>query len=172
MDRATLAKKLVAACRLEGEFLLRSGAVSNRYFDKYSFESDADLLEAVALHLAPLVPSDTEILAGLEMGGIPITVALGLVNRLPTAFVRKVAKQYGTARLAEGADIAGRRLLVVEDIVTTGGQIVLSTKDLRDRGAIVEQAICVVNRAGEAPALADAGVTLISLFSADELDHV
>ncbi len=67
------------------------------------------LLASIAEALAPLVPADTEVLAGLEMGGIPIATALSLHTGLPAAFVRKEAKKYGTARLAEGAEIAGRR---------------------------------------------------------------
>ena len=87
----------------------------------------------------PLIPEGTEVLAGLEMGGIPIATALSLRTGLPAAFVRKEAKQYGTARLAEGAPIEGKRVTVVEDVVTTGGQVVISTNDLRALGAIVEQ---------------------------------
>ena len=74
-------------------------------------------------------------LAGLEMGGIPVVTALGRHTGLPCAFVRKHAKAYGTARLAEGADLAGRRVLVVEDVVTSGGQVVISTGQLRELGA-------------------------------------
>lgn len=65
---------------------------------------------------------------------------------LPAAFLRKKAKDYGTAKLAEGPAVDGRRLLVVEDLVTTGGQVVLSTKDLRARGGIVSTALCVIDR--------------------------
>jgi orotate phosphoribosyltransferase len=171
MDRATLAARLTDACLLTGSFVLRSGQVSETYFDKYQFESQPELLEAVARQLAPLVPPDTEVLAGLEMGGIPIATALGFVTRLPVAFVRKEAKQYGTARLAEGTDIAGRRALVVEDVVTTGGQVAISTNDLRERGAIIDTALCVINRSGrDVPAaLAEADLALLSLFTFDEL---
>ena len=85
------------------------------------------LLDALAEQLAALIPEGTEVLAGLEMGGIAVVTALGRHTGLPCAFVRKKAKQYGTARLAEGAEVAGRRVLVVEDVVTSGGQVVIST---------------------------------------------
>jgi orotate phosphoribosyltransferase len=104
------------------------------------------LLVSIAQEMAALVPADTEVLAGLEMGGIPVVTALGRHTGLPCAFVRKQAKAYGTCRLAEGADVAGRRALVVEDVVTSGGQIVLSTADLRALGAEVREALCVVDR--------------------------
>jgi len=115
------------------------------------------------------IPADTEVLAGLELGGVPVATALSLSTGVPTAFVRKEAKTYGTAKLAEGAEIAGRRVLIVEDIVTTGGQVVLSARDLRERGAILLGALCVIDRSGGAHQLAGENVELISLFTADDL---
>ncbi len=170
MQRTELGSALVARCALEGEFVLRSGAVSKWYFDKYQFEADPLLLGEVAEHLASLIPAHTEVLAGLETGGVPLAVALGLTTKLPMAFVRKQAKAYGTARLAEGADISGRRLLIVEDVVVTGGQIVKSVAELRERGAIVDEALCVIDRSnGNVPLLDEAGIKLVPLFRADEI---
>src|SRR3954451_21773871 len=105
MERDEVAGRIDAACRLTGEFRLRSGQVSTRYFDKYQFEGDPVLLAAVAEHLVPLIPEGTEVLAGLELGGVPVVTALSMAANLPAAFVRKEAKTYGTARLAEGAEI-------------------------------------------------------------------
>jgi orotate phosphoribosyltransferase len=170
LDRAGLAAEITARCRLEGEFVLRSGRVAHHYFDKYRFEADPRLLAAVARHLEPLVPPDTEVLAGLELGGVPIAVALSSRTGLPVCYVRKKAKEYGTARLAEGADVEGRRLLVVEDVVTTGGQVALSTQDLRDRGAKITTALCVIDRRDGTPTpLDDASLTLLALFTSTDL---
>jgi orotate phosphoribosyltransferase len=111
------------------------------------------------------VPSNTEVLAGLELGGVPIATALSLATGLPAAFVRKTAKPYGTAKLAEGADVNGRHVLVIEDVITTGGQVASSTKQLRERGALVDSVLCVIDRsAGDQSALSAANVRLISLF--------
>lgn len=155
---------------LVGEFQLRSGRTATEYFDKYRFESQPELLSAIAEHASVLVPEGTEVVAGLELGGVPVATALSLATGLPAAFVRKKTKPYGTQRLAEGAEVAGRRVLVVEDVVTSGGQIVSSTADLRRAGAIVDQALCVVDREeGGAENLAADGVRLTSLFKADEL---
>ncbi len=147
-----MASLLQAACYLEGHFVLRSGQVATFYFDKYLFESNPSLLRAVAEHAAALVPEGTDVLAGLELGGVPIATALSLLTGLPQVLVRKQAKQYGTAKLAEGPDVAGRRLLVVEDVVTTGGQVVLSAEELRRRGASVENVLCVIDRRPKVPA--------------------
>jgi orotate phosphoribosyltransferase len=117
MDRHELAVSIMPVARLTGQFRLRSGATASECFDKYRFESDPQLLRAVASQLVPLVPTNTEVLAGLELGGVPIAAALSLATGLPAAFVRKKAKSYGTCRLAEGVEVAGRRVLVVEDVI-------------------------------------------------------
>lgn len=170
MTHSDLAARIHAAAHLTGDFVLRSGRTATEYFDKYRFEADPVLLDAVAERMAPLVPAGTEVLAGLEMGGIPVVTALGRHTGLPCAFVRKTAKAYGTRRLAEGAEIGGRRVLIVEDVVTSGGQILLSTEELRTLGADVREALCVIDRGqGGAEALAAQGIRLLSLLTADDL---
>ncbi|MFC9530209.1 orotate phosphoribosyltransferase [Streptomyces sp. NPDC056975] len=170
MTHADLARRIRAVSHLQGHFTLRSGRVATEYFDKYRFEGDPVLLDEIAQRMAPLVPSDTEVLAGLEMGGIPVVTALGRHTGLPCAFVRKQAKPYGTCRLAEGAEVGGRRVLVVEDVVTSGGQIVLSTADLRGLGAEVREALCVIDRQqGGTETLATESIRLVSLLSAGDL---
>ena len=171
MDRAELALAIERVARLTGEFRLRSGVTAHEYFDKYRFESDPRLLRAVARSLVPLVPSDTQVLAGLELGGVPIATALALETGLPVAFVRKEAKAYGTCRLAEGLDVAGRRLLVVEDVITSGGQVVTSTEQLRRLGASIGSVVCVIDRqSGGAEALSKVGLELAALFTKEELE--
>jgi orotate phosphoribosyltransferase len=170
MERGALASAIFAASHLTGTFLLRSGVTSAEYFDKYRFESDPVLLEAIGEALVPLVPAGTEALAGLELGGVPLAVALSRVTGLPAYFVRKEAKTYGTCQLAEGGDFAGRHLTVVEDVVTSGGQVVTSCRDLRDRGAVVDHAVCVIDRESGGPeALQGIGVELAALFTMSEL---
>lgn len=172
MTPSQLARAIVDRSLIHGEFVLRSGATSDRYFDKYLFESDPELLAEVAQALAKLVPEDTEVLAGLELGGVPLAVMLGQLTGLPVVFVRKQAKPYGTRRLAEGGDIEGRRLLVVEDVVTSGGQVVISANDLRERGALIDSAVCVIDReAGGIDALAAEGIALAALFTMTELER-
>jgi orotate phosphoribosyltransferase len=144
--------------------------VSTEYFDKYLFEGDPTLIRAIAEAMAPLVPDGTEALAGLELGGVPLATMLSQVTSLPALFVRKEAKTYGTCRLAEGGELEGRRLTVVEDVVTSGGQVVTSCGDLRERGAVVETALCVIDRESGGPeALADIGVELRPLYRMTEL---
>jgi orotate phosphoribosyltransferase len=170
MERLELARAIYAASHLIGAFTLRSGVTSHEYFDKYRFESDPALLHEIGAALAPLVPEGTEALAGLELGGVPLAVAVSAVTGLPALFVRKEAKTYGTCQLAEGGELDGRRVTVVEDVVTSGGQVVLSCADLRARGAIVEHAVCVIDRESGAPeALREIGVEARPLFTMSEL---
>ena len=171
MTDSDLARQVRDVSRLTGEFTLRSGRTATEYFDKYQFEADPELLDQLAAQLAVLIPEGTEVLAGLEMGGIAVVTALGRHAKLPCAFVRKQAKAYGTARLCEGAEVAGRKVLVVEDVVTSGGQVVISTGELRALGAHVDHALCVIDRQeGGAQALADAGITLRALLTRADLE--
>src|SRR5687768_13269484 len=129
MNAQELGRRIYQSAYITGDFLLRSGKRSHEYFDKYRFESNPELLREIAKHLAPLVPSGTEYLAGLEMGGIPIATALSLETGIPAVFVRKEAKAYGTCKFAEGAEIQGKRLCIIEDVITSGGQVLISAKD-------------------------------------------
>jgi orotate phosphoribosyltransferase len=167
----TLAARVFAASHLTGTFVLRSGRTADHYFDKYRFESDPVLLREIVDALVPLVPAETEGLAGLELGGVPLATMLSSATGLPAYFVRKQAKKYGTEQLCEGGDVAGLRLLVIEDVVTTGGQIVLSTQDLRSAGAVVEHAVCVIDReGGGADVTAAEGISLHALFTMRQLE--
>jgi len=167
---ANLASRLHARSHLTGSFTLRSGATATEYFDKYLFESDPKLLDEIAATLASLVPPDVDALAGLELGGIPIAVALSMRTGLPMRFVRKEAKTYGTCRLAEGGRVDAMRLLIVEDVVSSGGAILNAVRELRLLGAKVVEALCVVDReTGGVENLAAEGVRLRALYRMSEL---
>jgi len=171
VERDELARAIYRRTHLTGEFRLRSGATSDEYFDKYLFESDPWLLGAIGEALVPLLPAATDALAGLELGGVPLATILSQLTGLPAMFVRKEAKTYGTCRLAEGGELDGRRLTVVEDVVTSGGQVVTSCGDLRERGALVAHAVCVIDReAGGATNLAEVDVELRALYTMRELE--
>lgn len=170
MTKKDLAKKIYDVAYLTGTFKLRSGQTSHEYFDKYRFEAKPEVLKEIAIQLAPLVPKGTEVLAGLEMGGIPIATALSLQTGIPCVFVRKAAKDYGTCQFAEGLDVQGRNVCVIEDVITTGGQVVLSTNDLRSLGANVQNVLCVIHRgSGEEPKLKEIGLNMTALFNMQEL---
>jgi orotate phosphoribosyltransferase len=169
-DRAALAARIYEASHLTGTFTLRSGVVSNEYFDKYLFESDPVLLRDIAAGLVPLVPTGMDALAGLELGGIPLATMMSQLAGLPTRFVRKQAKTYGTCRLAEGGDLDGQRFCIVEDVVTSGGAILDAAVELRAAGAVLGPVVCVIDReSGGSEKLAAAGLELQPLFRMHEL---
>lgn len=171
MESRELAKSIFQVSHLTGEFKLRSGLTSKEYFDKYRFEAQPRLLKAIAAAMKPLIPAGTQVLAGLEMGGIPIATALSLESGIPAVFVRKEAKAYGTCRIAEGLEsLKGMKVCVIEDVITTGGQVVLSCEDLRKEGAILENVLCVINRQqGGEENLAKAKLKMNALFTSADL---
>jgi orotate phosphoribosyltransferase len=132
-----LARDIAARCHLHGRFTLRSGQVSDEYFDKYLFESDPVLVRRVTDQMAALVPPDADLLGGLELGGVPLAALVSQATGLPALFVRKQAKPYGTRRLAEGGDPAGQHVVLVEDVITTGGAVLNAARALRELGAEV-----------------------------------
>jgi orotate phosphoribosyltransferase len=171
MESRELAKSIFQVAHLTGEFKLRSGLTSKEYFDKYRFEAQPKLLKAIAVAMKPLIPAGTQVLAGLEMGGIPIATALSLESGIPAVFVRKEAKGYGTCRIAEGLEsLKGMKVCVIEDVITTGGQVVLSCEELRKEGALLENVLCVINRQqGGEENLAKANLKMTALFTSADL---
>jgi orotate phosphoribosyltransferase len=166
-----LAADVDACCRLTGEFTLRSGQVASEYFDKYLFEADPALLARVVEQMVELVPPDTDLLGGLELGGVPIATVLSARTRLPALFVRKLAKEYGTCKLAEGQDVAGRRVTLIEDVITTGGAVRDATRALREAGAVVDTVVCAIDRSPEGSnPLDDVGLEVRPVLTKAQLD--
>jgi orotate phosphoribosyltransferase len=169
-DPTPLAQRIYDTAHITGDFLLRSGVRSPEYFDKYLFEADPELLKHIAIALVKLVPPGVDALAGLEMGGIPIATMLSQLTGLPVLFVRKKAKDYGTCKIAEGGTVSGRKLLIVEDVVTSGGAILDAAKALRAEGALLHDVICVIDRESGGPAnLAKVELDLKPLFTMTKL---
>ena len=170
MTLEQLAKRIFQCSHLTGSFLLRSGKTSTEYFDKYQFESDPTLLKEIGRQMVQLIPKGTDYLAALEMGGIPIATALSFETGIPVIFVRKTSKEYGTCKFAEGPVIKGKRLTLIEDVITTGGQVVTSTADLRADGAVIENVLCVIDRSeGQTQKIEQAGLKHFALFTMAQL---
>lgn len=165
----TLGQEVYEACHLEGEFVLRSGQTSHEYFDKYLFEADPVLLRRVAEAMAELVP-ECDLLAGMEMGGIPLVTMLSQLTGLPAVFVRKQAKEYGTRKTAEGGSVSGKRVVGIEDVVTTAGALKVGCLALREAGAVVDTVVCAIDREqGGAANLAEHGIELRAALSRADL---
>ena len=167
-----LAKRILDKSKIYGTFTLRSGKVSDSYFDKYQFESDPVLLSDIAKAMVEFIPEGTDVLAGLEMGGIPIVTMLSQVSGIHCSFIRKQAKEHGTCRYSEGAGLLDKKVLLIEDVVSSGGAIIDATTMLRNDGIEVTKALCVIDReTGGYEKLQEVGVELLSLFKQSEIDQ-
>jgi len=170
-EREALARDLVSASYLKGDFVLRSGKRSNRYFDKFLFETDPSLLKRIALSLARLVPAETQLLAAPELGAVLLGGAVSMESGLPLVLVRKEPKGYGTAKQLEGRFTRGQRVTVIEDVVTTGGDSLRSIAALRDAGLEVIHLVVVIDRGeGGEVNIAGARIPYSPLFRISDLE--
>ena len=173
MTDAELRAALVERAYLEGDFVLRSGARSPYYLDKYRFETRPELLEALGARVAAAVAEVDPVatrLAGPELGAVILMAAASMQSRLPFVIVRKQAKSYGTARRLEGEFEPGERVCIVEDVVTSGGAALEAVAALREAGLECGAAVCVFDREeGGSEALARHEVDLWPLFLASDL---
>ncbi len=163
-----IADRLIAAGAIEfGTFTLASGATSPYYVDIKTATTDPVLLATVAAAIAEI--ESFEVVAGVAVGGVPLAVAVSLASGRPYAIVRSTAKDHGKGSLVIG-DVAGRRVLLVEDVTTSGGSALYGIEELRKAGAEVECVVTVVDREGGAEErLTAAGTRLVPLVRAREL---
>src|SRR5205823_1281398 len=135
MTRDELARRIADVSLLRGEFTLRSGRKSNYYLDKYRFETQPDVLTELGKLFAERVTAHTDRIAGAELGGIPLATAAAIASGKPIVFIRNQKKDYGTAKQIEGTLNAGDSVMIVEDILTTGGQVIEAAKSIQAAGA-------------------------------------
>jgi orotate phosphoribosyltransferase len=166
-----LGRELVAASYLKGDFVLRSGKRSNRYFDKFLFETDPALLRRLGRHLAQLVPAETQRLAAPELGAVLLGGAVSMEMGLPLVLVRKEPKGYGTSKQIEGRFQPADRVTLIEDVVTTGGDSLRSAQVLREAGADVIHLVVVLDRGeGGEENIRAAGIPYSPLFRITDLE--
>jgi len=169
--REGLARDLVRSSYLKGDFVLRSGKHSDRYFDKFLFETDPELLKRIGRQLAELVPKETQRLAAPELGAVLLGGAVSMETGLPLLLVRKEPKGYGTAKQLEGRYEKGERVTVIEDVVTTGGDSLRSAQVLRDAGLDVIHLVVVLDRGeGGEENIKAAGIPYKPLFRIQDLE--
>lgn len=165
-----LGRDLANAAYLRGDFVLSSGQKSNYYFDKYLFETKPSILRRLATFLAEMIPPRVERVAGPELGGVALATAVSLETGLPFVIVKKEAKGYGTDHAVEGELYPGERVVVIEDILTTGAQAIGAARQLVRLGARVELIMGVVDRnEGARENIATAGFAMRALFSREDL---
>lgn len=173
MTDEQLTQRIKDSALLHGDFTLRSGRKSKYYLDKYLFQTQPDILAALAERFAAKIaqlPGDINRLAGAELGGIPIVSATGIAANKPIVLIRNQKKNYGTAKQVEGKLDAGDRIVILEDIATTGGQVLEAAKSLTDLGATITAIIAVIDRQeGARENIEAAGYTFDSLMTKTDL---
>jgi orotate phosphoribosyltransferase len=173
LDIEDIAKRIRAVSYLTGQFKLRSGKTSTFYWDKYRFESDPLLLHSIVAQLERCLPASFDKLAGLELGGVPLATGLSLKIGKPCLYVRKEAKDYGTCNLVEGGFEVGEKVVVIEDVVTTAGQVCTSVQQMRELGLVVEDVVVVIDRQqGGRERVDGIGCTFTSVFTLEELERL
>src|SRR5213596_1564289 len=171
MTREQLARRIAEVALLRGEFTLRSGRKSNYYLDKYRFETQPDVLAELGKMLADRVTADTDRIAGAELGAVPLAAAAGMAANKPFVFIRNQKKDYGTAKLIEGVLNAGETVMIVEDVLTTGGQVLEACKVLAGMGVKIERIVGVIDRMeGARQNIEAGGYVFESLFTTQDLE--
>ena len=170
MTHEQLAKRIADVALLRGEFTLRSGRKSNYYLDKYRFETQPDVLAALGRMLADRVTVDTDRIAGAELGAVPLAAATAMACGKPCLFIRNQKKDYGTAKQIEGVLEPGETVMIVEDVLTTGGQVLEAVKTLQEAGAKIERIVAVIDRLeGARDNIERAWLVFESLFTSKDL---
>ncbi|MEV6256897.1 orotate phosphoribosyltransferase [Nocardia sp. NPDC051911] len=167
---AGLVARIRESAMRKGGFVLASGEVLDEYFDQYALAAAPELLAEVAAAMAGLIPTDADVIAGVALGGVPLAVAVSAVTGIPAAFVRPEPKAHGLRRQVEGEIAVGTRVVVIDDVVRTGGQVHRAVDALHGIGAHVSTVVCVLDRRlGGGILLRANGIELRGLLDPDEL---
>ncbi len=170
MTRDELIKRIKETAYLEGDFVLRSGKRSKYYLDKYLFETCPDILKALGKEFARYVTSDVTLIAGAELGGVALAASTAMATGRNWVIIRNSKKGYGTGKMVEGVLKAGDVVLLVEDIATTGGQVLEAAKIITEAGAAVKKIVCVIDRRqGAEENITQAGYEFDRILTKDEL---
>jgi orotate phosphoribosyltransferase len=170
MTRQELARRIADVALLRGEFTLRSGRKSNYYLDKYRFETQPDVLVELGKLFAQRVGPQVNRIAGAELGAVPLAAATSMACGKPFVIVRNQKKDYGTSKLVEGVLEKGETVMIVEDVMTTGGQVLEAVKSLQEAGAKIDRIVAVIDRMeGARQNIESAGYTFEALFTTVDL---
>lgn len=150
-----------------GDFLLASGTRSTYYLDIKKVMTRPEALREIGAHIASRYAFD--VVAGVAVGGVPLAVAVSLESGKPFAIIRSQEKGHGRSGRIIG-DVRGKRVLLVEDVTTSGGSALSGINALREEGAMVDTVVTVVDReAGAHDLLGKSSVVLDALVTAADL---
>ncbi|MHB0946334.1 MAG: orotate phosphoribosyltransferase [Sedimentisphaerales bacterium] len=171
MTKQELIKRVKETSYLEGDFTLRSGKKSKYYLDKYLFETHPDILKALGEEFAKHAGNDVTLIAGAELGGVALAAATAMATNKKWIIVRNSKKDYGTSKMIEGVLKKDDVVLLVEDIATTGGQVLEAAKIITEAGAKVKKIVAVIDRKqGADENITAAGYKFESIITKEDLD--
>lgn len=152
-----------------GRFVLTSGAVSDYYIDIKKASTNPETLKTIAQEMIKHTKG-YDLLAGMELGAVPLVVALSLETSIPYVIIRKEKRGHGTGQQIEGLNVKNNKVLLIEDVTTSGGSVVKSIQILRDSNAVVDKVIVVVDReSGAKEKIENLNVIFKSLLSVSEI---
>ncbi|MBN1861284.1 MAG: orotate phosphoribosyltransferase [Candidatus Thermoplasmatota archaeon] len=170
MKKDTLIQQLKQCGAIKfGRFVLTSGAISDYYIDIKKASTDPKILKLIAQEMSQYTKG-YDLLAGMELGAVPLVVALSLETQIPYVIIRKEKREHGTGKQIEGGDVKGKSVLIIEDVTTSGGSVVKTIQILRENNAEVEKALVVVDReSGTREKLDKLEVEFIPLITVSEI---
>lgn len=172
MASKALVKAIKDAAFLTGQFTTRAGKQTDFYIDKYLFETRPDILDPLAKEVAALFPdpSTYDRIGAPELGAVPIAAVVSVVLKKPFIILKKKTKEYGTQKKIEGAYKKGERLVILEDILTTGGAALNACETAEAEGLIIKEIIGIIHREeGATENITAKGYPLKALIKVSEL---
>jgi len=147
MDTKELVDQLKSCGAIQyGHFVLTSGAVSDYYVDIKKASTNPGVLNTIAKQMKDIIKNKYDLIAGMELGAVPLVVALSLQTTIPFVIVRKQKRDHGTGKQIEGESVKDKKVLIIEDVTTSGGSVVNTIQILRQNNATLDKVITVVDR--------------------------
>ena len=170
MDKKELIQLLKECEAIQfGKFVLTSGAVSDYYIDIKKAITNPKILKKISEALAEYAEG-YDLIAGMELGAVPLITALSLETNVPYVIIRKEKRQHGTSKQIEGGEVKGKKVLIVEDVTTSGGSVIKTIKIIRENQGLVDEILVVVDReSGAEEKLQRLDVSFIPLLSVSDI---
>ena len=134
---------------IDGEFTLKSGIKTKKYVDLKKVISYPELHLSVCNQIIDKIHSDVDLICGTPYGAVPFASYISIAKKIPMILLRKETKTYGTQKLIDGIFSRGDRVVLIEDVVTTGKSVFDAATKLEEAGLTVVQIISVVSRTSE-----------------------
>jgi orotate phosphoribosyltransferase len=152
-----------------GRFVLTSGATSDYYIDIKKASTKPEILKRIAEEMSTHTEG-YDLIAGMELGAVPLIVALSLETGIPYVIIRKEKREHGTQKQIEGSDVKNKRVLIVEDVTTSGGSVIKTIQILREHDAKLDKVIVVVDReSGAREQIQKLGLCFVPLLSVHDI---